>query len=56
MSKANIGENPMPRKQRGSSAEGESGPKIRPKGLVDGQEVLIPVLPLVGPEGRRRLG
>ncbi|GJQ94063.1 putative reverse transcriptase domain-containing protein [Tanacetum coccineum] len=39
-----------------SSTEGESGPKIRPKGVVDGQQVNIPVLPLVGPEGRRRLG
>jgi hypothetical protein len=26
--------------------EGESGPKIRPKGVVDGQQVNIPVLPL----------
>ncbi|KAG2241183.1 hypothetical protein Bca4012_103306 [Brassica carinata] len=41
---------------QGSSTEGESGPKIRPKGVVDGQQVNIPVLPLVGPEGRRRLG
>ncbi len=40
----------------GSSTEGESGPKIRPKGVVDGQQVNIPVLPLVGPEERRRLG
>ncbi|KAA0068208.1 hypothetical protein E6C27_scaffold980G00020 [Cucumis melo var. makuwa] len=40
---------------QGSSTEGELGPKIRPKGVVDGQEVNIPVLPLVGPEGRRRL-
>ncbi|GJU88128.1 hypothetical protein Tco_1300551 [Tanacetum coccineum] len=39
-----------------SSTEGESGPKIRPKGVVDGQQVNIPVLPLVGLEGRRRLG
>ncbi|KAL8146712.1 hypothetical protein AgCh_004452 [Apium graveolens] len=31
------------------------GPKIRLKGVVDGQQVNIPVLPLVGPEGRRRL-
>ena len=38
------------------STEGESGPKIRPKGVVDGQHVNIPVLPLVGLEGRRRLG
>ena len=41
---------------QGSSTEGESGPKIRPKGVVDGQQANIPVLPLVGPEGRRRLG
>ena len=27
------------------------GPKIRPKGVVDGQQVNIPVLSLVGPEG-----
>ncbi|KAK7239906.1 hypothetical protein RIF29_43274 [Crotalaria pallida] len=49
----------MPRNLRvppqGSSTEGESGPKIRPKGVVDGQQVNIPVLPLVGPEERRRL-
>ena len=31
LSKANLGENPMPRKPKGSSAVGESGPKIRPK-------------------------
>ena len=41
---------------QGSSKEGESGPKIRSKGAVDGQQVNIPVLPLVGLEGRRRLG
>ncbi|KAD7116924.1 hypothetical protein E3N88_04192 [Mikania micrantha] len=49
-----------PVKQRvppqGSSMEGESGPKIRPKGIVDGQQVNIPILLLVGPERRRRLG
>ncbi len=28
----------------GSSREGESGPKIRPKGVVDGRQVNIPVL------------
>jgi hypothetical protein len=28
----------------GSSALGKSGPKIRPKGVVDGQQVDIPVL------------
>ncbi|XP_023535329.1 putative UPF0481 protein At3g02645 [Cucurbita pepo subsp. pepo] len=41
---------------QGLSTEDELGPKIRPKGVVDGQQVNIPVLPLVGPEGRRRLG
>ncbi|MBA0792858.1 hypothetical protein Gohar_017319, partial [Gossypium harknessii] len=35
--------------------EGESGPKIRPNGIVNGQQVNIPILPLIGPEGRRRL-
>ena len=34
----------------GSSTEGESGPKIRPRGVVDGQRVNIPVLPRE-PEG-----
>jgi hypothetical protein len=28
----------------GSSAEGESGPKARPKGVVDGHQVNIPGL------------
>ena len=40
----------------GSSAEGESGPKVRPKGVADGQRVNIPVLFIVGKGGRRRLG
>ena len=30
----------------GSSAQGKSGPKARPKGVVDGQLVEIPVLPI----------
>ena len=30
----------------GSSAQGESGPKVRPKGVADGQQVYIPV-PLI---------
>ena len=35
--------------------EGESGPKARPKGVVDGEQVNIPVLILViSTEGRRR--
>ena len=29
----------------GSSARGKSGPKARPKGVADGQQVDIPVLP-----------
>nr|GEV74343.1 cytochrome c biogenesis protein, chloroplastic [Tanacetum cinerariifolium] len=40
---------------QGSSTEGELGPKIRLKGVVDGQQMNIHVLPLVGPEGRKRL-
>ena len=28
----------------GSSSQGESGPKTRPKGVADGQQVNIPVL------------
>ena len=31
----------------GSSAQGKSGPKARPKGVVDGQQVEIPVLPML---------
>ena len=30
----------------GSSSQGESGPKARPKGVVDGQQVYIPVPPI----------
>ena len=29
----------------GSSAQGKSGPKVRPKGVADGQQVEIPALP-----------
>ena len=36
----------------GSSAQGKSGPKARPRGVVDGQQVDIPVLhPIVMSEG-----
>ena len=28
----------------GSSSQSESGPKVRPRGVVDGQQVDIPVL------------
>ena len=31
----------------GSSAQGKSGPKLRPKGVGDGQQVEIPVLTVV---------
>ena len=31
----------------GSSSQGQSGPKARPIGVVDGQQVDIPVLPLI---------
>nr|TKS00107.1 hypothetical protein D5086_0000186410 [Populus alba] len=46
------------RQPGGSSTEGESGPKIRPKGVVDGQQANIPVLPLLvrGTEEARRYG
>ena len=30
----------------GSSSQGKSGPKARPKGVVDGQQVYIPVPPI----------
>ena len=30
----------------GSSAQGKSGPKLRPKGVDDGQQVDIPVPPM----------
>ena len=39
----------------GSSSQGESGPKARPKGVVDGQLVDIPVLDMIVMEGRSRL-
>ena len=32
--------------EEGSSSQGQSGPKPRPKGVGDGQQVEIPVLPL----------
>ena len=33
--------------EEGSSAQGKSGPKARPKGVVDGQQVEIPVPPKI---------
>ena len=47
----------------GSSSQGKSGPKARPKGVVDGQQVEIPALQLylktirdTGVEGKRGRG
>ena len=47
----------------GSSAQGKSGPKVRPKGVADGQQVKIPALPTylkdtrdAGEEDRRGRG
>ena len=31
----------------GSSARGKSGPKLRPKGVDDGQSVEIPIPPII---------
>ena len=39
----------------GSSAQGKSGPKSRPKGVDDGQRVDIPVLPYSSRQGHRRI-
>ena len=47
-------ENPRFPAQR-SSSQGESVPKARPKGVVDGQQVNIPVLNFIAMGGRRRL-
>ena len=33
--------------EQGSSPQGKSGPKLRPKGVGDGQQVEIPVLLIV---------
>ena len=33
--------------EEGSSAQGKSGPKARPKGVADGQQVDIPVPPII---------
>ena len=37
------------------SAQGKSGPKARPKGVVDGKLANIPVLRVTAMGGRRRL-
>ena len=42
----------------GSSTQGKSGPKVRPKGVADGQQVKIPALPIYDKDfdwGRRRV-
>ena len=39
----------------GSSAQGKSGPKSRPKGVDDGQRVDIPVPPHSSKQGHRRI-
>ena len=31
----------------GSSAQGKSGPKVRPRGVADGQQVEIPALKII---------
>ena len=38
----------------GSSAQGKSGPKARPKGVADGQQVEIPVLLYIRTVGTQR--
>ena len=38
----------------GSSSQGKSGPKARPKGVVDGQQVEIPVLLYVRTVGTQK--
>ena len=39
----------------GSSAQGKSGPKPRPKGVGDGQQVEIPVPPYSSRQGHGRI-
>ena len=42
----------------GSSSQGKSGPKVRPKGVADGHQVKIPELPTSDKDivwGRRRV-
>ena len=49
--------------EEGSSTQGKSGPKVRPKGVADGQQVKIPALSIylkalydTGEEGKRGRG
>lgn len=37
---------------QGSSAQGQSGPKVRPKGVIDGKKAYIPSPFFISPEGR----
>ena len=39
----------------GKSAQGQPDPKARPKGVVDGKQVNIPVPVITAMRGRRRL-
>ena len=44
--------------EEGSSTQGKSGPKVRPKGVADGHQVKIPELPTSAKDllwGRRRV-
>ncbi len=41
---------------RRQSEQSESAPKARPKGVVDGKRVNIPVPDVIAKGGRRRLG
>ena len=44
--------------EEGSSTQGKSGPKVRPRGVADGQQVKIPALPIYDKDfswGRRRV-
>jgi hypothetical protein len=52
--KSTLAESPRFPAQR-SSAQGESAPKARPKGVVDGKRVNIPVPITDAMGGRRRL-
>jgi hypothetical protein len=45
----------MPQKSKDSSTKGELGPKIKSKCVVNGHQVNIYVLSLIGLEGQKRL-
>ena len=52
--KITLAERPRFPAQR-SSAQGKSAPKVRPKGVIDGKQVNIPVPQSTAMERRRRL-